>query len=522
MAEEGSVQELVPQGTEENNLLKNRRLLENKTAIELLLPEGEKLTEAVDSLNSNIPFLTELANTPSLSDFEKATVTIGEFFEKYDMLFKFPGMKAESNLHTEINRFADFGLSFLDNNLGRIDNNINTLGLESQENLMSAVVYLGKFGKGEGRKKAIDFLLNHFESITREESESDKIKMGKDISGVWSRFERFGEKVPILHTILEFGNTSQVEAGKQMITRLLKDSDPTVKKLVAYTIPLWIADMDPRRKLTEDILSSLGINGQEAVTKWKSALFKHRSAERISFSKNLLSLLSLEETMPGIGKILQSEFGINDFARYPKDLLIAQCNERNITDNIPYGLIIYPEYDHNGAFYKDVDVFQGLFEQLKGKYRIRVFEIESPLGLLNTLNRSRHKYGKISFAIIGGHGTKEDIRFGGLQPLNENKPKKRDLLAIGDIKRTGAFSVKNAFIDNPTIILSSCSTGKLGGIGQELSNIGGRIIGPSNDTNFENIDANISNSGEIRFSVKYTTGTTANTYASGASEINTK
>lgn len=82
------------------------------------------------------------------------------------------------------------------------------------------------------------------------------------------------------------------------------------------------------------------------------------------------------------------------------------------------------------------------------------------------------------------------------------------------MQRKGALAIKSAFIPKPTIVLSSCSTGDLGGVGQEISRIGGKVIAPPVDTYPESIDPIFLEDGRVDFKVAYH-GTKANTYYMG-------
>lgn len=514
MAEEGLDQEWVSKGVERGSPLENLNLLTTKISKAQLNPvlEPKEFRKAVDTLNTNATLLTEMANSSDLSRFEGAVDTVGKFLKYYNMWYplNFRDIKDSSRLDIKIHRFVDFGVSLISNNLEGIDSKINNFGLEQQDNLISAVIYLGRVGKGENREKAVDFLLRHSESAIRGQAERG---MGKDLVDEDIPPYAFGLRLPILPTILGCGNEAQIASGKKLIIKLLKDPNAAVSEMTAYNIPLrdrmMPLDTNPKREDIADIISAFGIDGEEAIDRWRSAIFKDREPVRASIAANLLSLLSIESQRPGIGFVLQSEFGVNDFARYPQELLIAQYDQRN-DDSLPYGVIIYPQYDDNGAFYKDRPVFKALFDQLQGEYGIRVWEVKDLLELVNALNTSRHRYGKISFAIIGGHGTTESIQFGS-EKTREGK------LTQSHLGKPGASSLKLAFIDNPTIILDSCSTGELGAIGQEISRIGAKVIAPSRPTNPESIDTMFLEDGRIDFRVKYNQ-TPSNTYSLGEQE----
>jgi hypothetical protein len=192
---------------------------------------------------------------------------------------------------------------------------------------------------------------------------------------------------------------------------------------------------------------------------------------------NISQMMRIERISPGICKFLLDEFGIMDFARYPAELLLRQRAEFDDVTK-PYGVIIYPRSDHNGAFYGSAFSLQELAAQFQGDFCLRVIEAESKIDIARHLIRLNRRYNpeggngrKISLAIIGGHGTENSILFGGI--------KDRHQLRTQDFMGKGARKTSQFFEPGATFILASCSTGVDKGIAQELSNkLGVRVIAP--------------------------------------------
>lgn len=299
------------------------------------------------------------------------------------------------------------------------------------------------------------------------------------------------------------------------IEKLFADPNPKLRNIYYSNFfnalregPRWDYSGDMIKGIIRGFLSDqIGeVNSEKMIENWRQAWPIKGYEEGEALGRNLLSLYELECERPGIGKVLFEQFGISDFARYPQELLVAQYDEGNKKDDLPYGIIINPINDNNGsdsgAFYGNVETFQKLHSQIKGRYRIRVWEIKNLVELVHAVNDSRHRYGPISFAIIGGHGTAETIQFG------EEKSILKPALGFGilrkkDIDREGASAVRVAFTKNPTIILNSCTTGALGGIGQEISKMGAKVIAPSQPISIMNIEPSIGLSGKIDFRVEY-------------------
>lgn len=193
--------------------------------------------------------------------------------------------------------------------------------------------------------------------------------------------------------------------------------------------------------------------------------------------ENIDQMRVLESASPGICKFLFDEFGIADFARYPEKMLLQQ-REQFEDRTKPYGVIIYPRNDWNGAFYHGWSSFLKLHNQLGGDFYLRVVECESKIDIARALIKLDRRYNpadgsghKISLAIIGGHGTQNNILFGGSKA--RHKLRAEDFIGKG-VRRASKF-----FKSGATFILASCSTGIDKGIAQELSKkFGARVIAP--------------------------------------------
>lgn len=263
-------------------------------------------------------------------------------------------------------------------------------------------------------------------------------------------------------------------------------------------------------------MAKIGLDWNHLITVWHS---KDRF-EIFDIYRNLLIILELEKQRPGSAETLSKEFGIEFFGRYPLEMLIAQYDQRK--DDIPYGIIMYPKADHNGAFYNDKKVFSEMHESLsEDGVGVRVAEADNKIGLLRQLVRLDRKYGqshKISFAIIGGHGTVGSITFGKLSgsmgdsfssPLTKEEKerrrtdrakwdftKKNSALVIEDLASGGVSRTKSFFTEHPSIVLSSCSTGAREGIGQKMSELlGAELMAPETPSAVYKITPKVDTSG---------------------------
>ena len=235
---------------------------------------------------------------------------------------------------------------------------------------------------------------------------------------------------------------------------------------------------------------------EKLLTDWKSA--------KIGPHLGFASIKKLEDKIPGATKVLHQEFKISDFWRYPTEVLVDQYKNRNNTE-IPYGVIIFPIADHNGAFNQDTHLIKKLFNDTKGKYLIRIMEAEGKFSLARNLLSLDKKYGdkhKISFGLLGGHGTKNSIQFGPTT-LN-NLFSEKNLLRKKDFEGEGVKKIKSFFEENPSIALVSCSTGKEKGIGQKISEIyGAEINAPDRPAALIQLSVSFDQNGKIKFDTEY-------------------
>ena len=480
--------------------------LQNLSQTLVNLSYDERAKELIDALSRHSNLLMESSKNPVSIDFATSLDITRNFFRYYKNRVEMQRIydkhpKRNRTIDPNTHQFADFAASFLFSSMQGIEAKMNSAqSLDDKALLAETVSNLARFGKDDQRIEAVNFLTKHFDHLLielRSEYTKDEIP-----------FPTFKYTFFALGTIFENGTPEQFEAAIQIIMRHFRGEDIEMKKLIADKILAGIEDKDIANRVTKIIVNGYNINPEETVRNWSTSTMK--GFETLVAGKNLKQIIDLESRIPGICSVLYSEFGITDFARYPRDLLITQYEDRDRKDNSPYGVVVLPKADWNEAYYNKVNVLKGLHSRLKGRFGIRAFETENVLELVGILNQSRKKWGKISFAIIGGHGTPESIRFGALDNA-------RSLLKKEDVEKPGASAIKIAFVENPTIILSSCSTGELGGIGQEISKIGAKVIAPPVPTYPESIDPIFLDNGNIDFNVVYSE-TSSSAYNMGKPE----
>lgn len=188
---------------------------------------------------------------------------------------------------------------------------------------------------------------------------------------------------------------------------------------------------------------------------------------------NFMMLTQLEITSPGSARKLFDEFGIAVLGRYPLRTLIDQtANLQNRA--CPYGVVVLPRADYNGAFYHTPAMISRLSEVRRGGYNLRIAEAGNTTELAAIFEKFYGYYGPTSFAVLGGHGDPHTLELG-----RESKPENRLGIAelLGDLPplKSGYFT------PDAKIILRSCYTGLHGGLAHHLTRtLGITTIGPDN------------------------------------------
>lgn len=229
-------------------------------------------------------------------------------------------------------------------------------------------------------------------------------------------------------------------------------------------------------KEIDDVLIKYGLDPDKAMTGW--TINSVRDGRLPDYITNLYQIQLLEKERPGIVGSLFKEFGILNFLRYEPWVLLDQYDKRQ-DDQLPYGIVIMPYSDHNGIFAhrpKTREVFEDVVTQLYGKYRLRFFEAKTKKDVVQHLkhNATRYPNHKISFLFLAAHGNPDTIDLGGY--TSDGKIK------IGDVDKIEPERLKKFFVEEPPIVLISCSVGIDQGIAQSLSKIGGEITAPDSNT----------------------------------------
>jgi hypothetical protein len=259
------------------------------------------------------------------------------------------------------------------------------------------------------------------------------------------------------------------------------------------------------------LISHINLSPDEILEAWMKTLqtFDSRLSKGEVYQRNAyivhnyLMLMSVEISYPGGAKILHDEFGIKDYFRYNLRALLDQLANRDNRED-PYGVVILPRDDHNGAFYQLKQQLEAIREVLMDEgYLLRIYEVEGRLDLVRRLFIAQERYGKdgenghkISFGILGGHGLGTNIQLD-----EENELTTLDTYFMGERLRARMGDI---FEMDAPLVLASCASGEDGGIAQELSDLlNVRVIAPESSCHMEKCEIEINNAHTIEFDVAY-------------------
>lgn len=291
-----------------------------------------------------------------------------------------------------------------------------------------------------------------------------------------------------------FENLSHNDNGVKVINKLIYMGADSPSKFISGCVDRYIDYLEDGQKQYDSSLTSsmyrlcnfiginsiyrlmldkvgLYVNNKFNVSKGRYIVKSWTGKQYLDLVLNLNPMLQLEKSLPGAVRLLHTEYGICEFKRYPLEMLVEQAKVHG--QDVPYGIALYPREDHNDAFDQEFQVvLPKLFDQTRDKFVTRIFEIHSRYDLGRALLRLKRNFplNKISYAILAGHGAEDLIEFGGYEPGRSDSGGYIDTTHVRK-SRSLRGTIKEMFVEEPSIAFFSCSTGKEGGIAQNLSEV---------------------------------------------------
>jgi hypothetical protein len=294
---------------------------------------------------------------------------------------------------------------------------------------------------------------------------------------------KFDETGSIATKIAELGDAEQQQLLRQAVLDHLA-ADPQSLTI----IDTWQSMAKDSEKMSQELgqlveegLTRLQLDTPAILADWRvgsggefmPGMITDQKLVDESLAQNFKAVTLLEQYSPGTTTRLQNEYSIKLPGRYPIEMLIRQL-EAPPHPGDSYGIMILPEADENGAFLSQREVYRKLYDSMEQNQKVVVFEATDVLDLVSHINKTRHKYesvGKMSFAIIGGHGQDYSLRLGGTRydrKYNDVQMRRTEL-SDADLFRPGAQAVNECFDDDADIILVACKAGSDMGLSFEIS-----------------------------------------------------
>ncbi|MDD3487332.1 MAG: hypothetical protein PHF35_03075 [Candidatus Moranbacteria bacterium] len=398
-----------------------------------------------------------------------------------------------------------FAASCLNDELELIKEKIKTKDGALNGGPVAAIKFMIEYGSEEQRANGVEAVQNYLDCDAIENGLNHEYTSTRYVSD--ESANTVGTSKISMELVLNHGTDLQKAQIEEMVRKNLNDTFFR-NDLLGYLCSSRNKNSEKLGRLfVKEIVEVYGLNFDNIYKSWKSDFGNVES----NVPYNIQAIAKLEKIKPGITKVLNEEFGIKFFDRYPVEMLIEQYENRDNLE-IPYGIIILPEADHNYSFARNEYLINNIRKQLGDEYTIRATECRSVHDVVRSLIKFNKRYNpndeeerKISFAIIGGHGETDSISFGYLYGGNLKK---------SYLTGTGLTKLGGYFKKDCTIILDSCSTGAPNGIAHFLSEkIGVRVIAPDTDSGPTRINAKIIN-GKPEFEVAFR-GARTKEYLSG-------
>lgn len=275
-------------------------------------------------------------------------------------------------------------------------------------------------------------------------------------------------------------------ARDQVVDIFMGGDSPEIQKAVCASYVRAGGTESEKQASREVIRSIVSRMGLDEARFYDADKYMPNRASRQSvegnYVDNIVAAQALERSAAGSVKKLVSDYGILTFARYPKDVLLKQIEKEEDTES-PYGVVLYPREDWNGAFYGSPEKFSELASsgEVAGM-NVRIFECEGKIDAVKKLIALNRKYGshqKISFALVGGHGNSDAFSFG---VWDKNRVFK------GDLTGHASEELRKFFDEEATLVLNACSTGGDLGIGEMMSRLHAiKVIAPDVPTALRSI-----------------------------------
>ncbi|HLC66234.1 MAG TPA: hypothetical protein VJK52_01195, partial [Candidatus Nanoarchaeia archaeon] len=274
-----------------------------------------------------------------------------------------------------------------------------------------------------------------------------------------------------------------------------QSNDQLLDLNVEHNRALWlvlISKNETRKRAGQEcdnFLASKGLDPHKMRLAWKQSsnnrtekmpgsekTYKEFMGTDLVYARNIARVAQLEQAQPGITKHLSDRWGIHMFTRYPNNILLRQYRQdKEPADNTKKKqtvLVLFPQSDWNGAFERE-DLIKDIAKQSpESTHNLCIAESGQRYGCVRRVARAAQDFGPIDRLVLGGHSDGNTIHFGpnpddsfSKENLQVNKENKEEY----ERQKTVIDRVRSYMAPDGKITLKACSTGKEGGIAQQIT-----------------------------------------------------
>lgn len=187
----------------------------------------------------------------------------------------------------------------------------------------------------------------------------------------------------------------------------------------------------------------------------------------------------LENEKPGSVKALNEKFGIDNFQRYPKEILLNQLEDSDPEKKV--GLMVFAKDDWSGSFDDQKDVWSKIYNQQKEDVNFRIVECGTKIDLARQLIKSKQDFNqKISLLTLSAHSSEEGFSL---------SVKGDEFITVGKEDITDSQSMKEIFAPNAQLLANACSAGAIEGWVKDVSKEARiKAVGPDVPATIEDVD----------------------------------
>ena len=248
--------------------------------------------------------------------------------------------------------------------------------------------------------------------------------------------------------------------------------------------------LDVNIKRAREDLSYIGITDpDEVINSSLRRTQKTREKKRVdqeqlkkeasqNLALDIFHIQILETKVPGGFRLLHETYGLPNASVVHLDQLEREARLHG--KETRYGVTMTSTHDHNEALSHPVNAtFLLDMESSHYGYLNRHAWMRNNLDFAKKMISLKNMYGgknKMSFLIVEAHGSQNGVSISESDQI------------VSDIIESGSARWQDFFVDHPTIVLASCSTGMPGGIAEKLSKkLNATVFAPSQDTYSEQI-----------------------------------